>query len=156
MGYGDKKLVDCISHDGLTDAYNKISMGLCAEKTANDFKVSREAQDDYCKSSYQRTLAAQKNGVFNEEIVPITIKSKAGEEQFAEDEEPKRYNEAKISQLQPAFSKTGTITAANASKINDGACAIGKKYFIIVLMSEAKVKSLGVKPLAKIVSYADH
>ena len=66
MGYGDKKLVDCISHDGLTDAYNKISMGLCAEKTANDFKVTREAQDDYCKSSYQRTLAAQKNGIFNE------------------------------------------------------------------------------------------
>lgn len=79
MGYGDKKLVDCISHDGLTDAYNKISMGLCAEKTANDFKVTREAQDDYCKSSYQRTFAAQKNGVFNEEIVPIAIKSKAGE-----------------------------------------------------------------------------
>ena len=100
-------------------------MGLCAEKTANDFKVTREAQDDYCKSSYQRTLAAQKNGILADEIVPITIKSKAGEESFAEDEEPKRYNEAKIGTLSPAFSKTGTITAANASKINDGACAIG-------------------------------
>ena len=83
-------------------------------------------QDDYCKSSYQRTLAAQKNGIFNDEIVPISIKSRSGEEQFAEDEEPKKYNESKISQLNPAFSKTGTITAANASKINDGACAISR------------------------------
>ena len=105
-------------------------MGLCAEKTANDFKLTREAQDEYCKMSYQRTFAAQKAGLFNDEIVPISIKSKAGEEQFSEDEEPKKYNESKISQLNPAFSKTGTITAANASKINDGACAIGKSHFI--------------------------
>lgn len=105
-------------------------MGLCAEKTANDFKISREAQDDYCKASYERCLAAQKDGIFNDDIVPISIKAKSGEEQVKDDEEPKRYNEHKIPVLSPAFSKTGTITAANASKINDGGCAIGMKSLI--------------------------
>ena len=76
LGYGDKKLADCIAHDGLTDAYNKISMGLCAEKTANDFKVTREAQDNYCKMSYNRHLTAAKEGVFKDEIVPVLIKNK--------------------------------------------------------------------------------
>lgn len=123
-------------------------MGLCAEKTANDFKITRENQDDFCKASYQRAIAANKNGIFREEITPVIIKSKTGEEEVNEDEEPKKYNEAKISQLSPAFSKTGTITAANASKINDGAASI-------ILMSEEKVKALGVKPLARIVAYAD-
>jgi acetyl-CoA C-acetyltransferase len=148
LNFGDKKLIDSISNDGLTDFYNKISMGLCAEKTANDFKVTREAQDNFCKMSYQRAINAQKSGVFKEEIVPITIKTKGGEETFTEDEEPKKYNETKIPQLQPVFSKTGTITAANSSKINDGGCSV-------ILMSEAKVKQLDVKPLAKIIGYAD-
>ena len=141
LGYGDKKLVDCISHDGLTDPYNKISMGLCAEKTANDFKVTREAQDEYCKSSYQRYFAAQKSGVFKDEIVPVSIKSKSGEELFSEDEEPSRYNESKISTLSPAFSKTGTITAANASKINDGACTLGKSILIQSLCRKRKLRA---------------
>lgn len=148
LGYGDKKLVDAISHDGLTDVFNKISMGLCAEKTANDFKVTREDQDNYCKTSYQRAISSISSGVYKEQIVPVVIKSKTAEEHITEDEEPKKYNEAKISQLSPAFSKTGTITAANASKINDGGCAV-------ILMSQEKVKKLGVKPLARIVSYAD-
>ena len=116
-----------IAHDGLTDAFNKISMGLCAEKTANDFKITREDQDAYCKQSYTRHLEAAKKGVFADEIVPIKLKEKGkAEELWAEDEEPKRYREDKISQIPPAFSKTGTITAANASKINDGAAALGK------------------------------
>lgn len=76
MGFGDKKLVDCISYDGLTDAFNNISMGLCAEKTANDFKVTREMQDEYCKQSYQKALSAAKSGIYKEEITPITVKSK--------------------------------------------------------------------------------
>lgn len=80
MGYGDKKLVDCIANDGLNDAFNKISMGLCAEKTANDFKITRQNQDDYCKSTYQRAIAASKNGIFKQEIASVIIKSKTGEE----------------------------------------------------------------------------
>lgn len=122
-------MVDCIAHDGLTDAFNKISMGLCAEKTASDFKITRQAQDQYCRMSYQRAIAAGKSGVYGQEIVPVVIKEKTGQVTVSEDQEPKRYKENKITQLQPAFSKTGTITAANSSKINDGACAI-------VLMSE--------------------
>lgn len=116
-----------ISHDGLVDAYNKISMGLCAEKTASDFKITREAQDEYCKNSYRKHIEAAKKGFLAEEIVPVRIKEKGKEEQvIAEDEEAARYKEDKISQIPPAFSKTGTITAANASKINDGASSLSK------------------------------
>lgn len=120
-----------ISHDGLVDAYNKISMGLCAEKTASDFKITREAQDEYCKNSYRKHIEAAKKGILAEEIVPIKIKEKGKEEQtIAEDEEAGRYKEDKISQIPPAFSKTGTITAANASKINDGATCLGNRESI--------------------------
>ena len=125
LGYGDQKLLDVIAHDGLTDAYNKIAMGLCAEKTASDLKISREAQDEYCKASYRKHFEAGKKGILAEEIVPIKIKEKGKEEvTIDEDEEGKRYKEDKIASIPPAFSKTGTITAANASKINDGACSI--------------------------------
>lgn len=125
MGYGDQKLFDCITTDGLNDPFNKISMGLCAEKTAKDFNITREAQDEYCKLSYRRHIEAVKQGWLISEIVPIKIKEKGREEEtFDQDEEAKRYKEDKISALSPAFSKTGTITAANASKINDGACSI--------------------------------
>lgn len=131
MGYGDQKLVDTIAHDGLTDAFNKISMGLCAEKTANDFKITREAQDEYCKTSYKRHLDAAKKGLLQDEITAIKLKEKGKEEEVInEDEEPKRFREDKIAQIPPAFSKTGTITAANSSKINDGACSISNFFFI--------------------------
>lgn len=120
-----------ISHDGLVDAFNKISMGLCAEKTASDFKITREMQDDFCKASYRKHIDAVKKGIIAEEIVPIRIKEKGKEEEvIAEDEEARRYKEDKIGQIPPAFSKTGTITAANASKINDGACSISITLFM--------------------------
>ena len=124
--YGDQKMHDVIAHDGLTDANNKMSMGLCAEKTAADFKITREEQDAYCKQSYQRHIEAAKNGIFAEEIVGVKIKEKGREEEiFAEDEEGKRYREEKIASIPSAFMREGTITAANASKINDGACSVG-------------------------------
>lgn len=120
--------MDVVVHDGLTDAFNKISMGLCAEKTASDFKLTREAQDEYCKQSYRRHLEAAKKGLLADEIVGIKLKEKGKEEVIInEDEEGKRYREDRIATLSPAFSKTGTITAANSSKINDGACAVSNE-----------------------------
>lgn len=131
LGYGDQKLIDAISHDGLVDAFNKTSMGLCAEKTAADFKITREEQDEYCKATYRKHIDAAKKGLLAEQIVPIKLKEKGKEEEIiAEDEEAKRYKEDKIAQIPPAFSKTGTITAANASKINDGACAISTSHLM--------------------------
>lgn len=113
------------------DSFNKISMGLCAEKTASDLKITREAQDNYCKQSYKRHLEAAKKGYLAEEIVGIKLKEKGKEEVIInEDEEAKRYREEKVSTIPPAFSKTGTITAANASTINDGACAFSKALLI--------------------------
>jgi acetyl-CoA C-acetyltransferase len=131
LGYGDQKLLDVISHDGLVDAFNKISMGLCAEKTASDFKITREMQDEYCKGSYRKHMEAAKKGYLADEIVPIRLKEKGKEEEvIAEDEEARRYKEDKIASIPPAFSKTGTITAANASKINDGAISISNESSI--------------------------
>lgn len=121
-------------------------MGSCAEKTVADFKITREAQDDYCKLSYTRANEATEAGHLANDIVPVPLKGK----DFAEDEELKKYNGDKVPQLPAVFSKTGgTITAANASKISDGACSM-------ILMSEEKMKSLNLKPLARIVNYADH
>jgi acetyl-CoA C-acetyltransferase len=130
-GFGHQQLYDAISYDGLQDAFNKMPMGNCAEKTADDFKITREAQDQYCKLSYKRHIDAIKSGLLKDEIVNIKIKDKKAEEDFNEDEEWKRYKEDKIGSLAPAFSKTGTITAANASKINDGACSLSTPFLII-------------------------
>lgn len=120
-------------------------MGLCAEKTVSDFKLTRELQDDFAISSYERTISAIKSGKFIDEIIPVQINEK---EKFEEDEEIKRYIKEKIPLLKAVFSKNGTITAGNASKINDGACAI-------IIASEEKIKKYKLKPLARIVSYAD-
>lgn len=119
-------------------------MGVCGEKTVTDFKMTRQHQDDYTIETYNRVIEATKSGKYKDEIVPVTV----DKEVVTEDEEYKRFNKEKLASLKPVFSKTGTITAANASKINDGACAI-------ILMSEDKVKELGVKPLGRIISYAD-
>ncbi|EGR34678.1 hypothetical protein IMG5_004260 [Ichthyophthirius multifiliis] len=143
--YGNQQLLDGLATDGLSDVYNKCAMGVCAEKTAQDFQISRQLQDDFCISSYERALQAAKQGKFNEEIVPVKLNDK---ETFSQDEEPQKFRKEKIPLLKPAFSKTGTITAANSSKINDGACSL-------VLMSEKKIKELNIKPLAKIISFAD-
>ncbi|MBI3189200.1 MAG: thiolase family protein [Ignavibacteriales bacterium] len=149
MGYrmGHGQLVDSMVKDGLWDVYNNFHMGNAAEICAKECQISREAQDEFSITSYQRAIEAQKNGLFKEEIVPVKIEQKGAEPILvSEDEEPKKVKFDKIKTLKPAFDKEGTVTAANASKINDGAAAV-------VLMSEAKAKELGIKPLAKIISY---
>ena len=146
---GDLKLKDGLVHDGLTDVYNQTHMGLCAEICAEDMNISREAQDEFAIESYRRSKEAWEKKLFEDEIVPVTIPQRKGEPiHFEEDEEFKNVKIDKIPNLRPVFKKEGTITAANASTINDGASAL-------ILMSADKAKSLNIDPLAKIVSYAD-
>ncbi len=146
---GDLKLKDGLVHDGLTDVYNQTHMGLCAEICAEDMNISREAQDKFAIESYRRSKEAWEKKLFEDEIVPVTIPQRKGEPiHFEEDEEFKNVKIDKIPNLRPVFKKEGTITAANASTINDGASAL-------ILMSADKAKSLNIEPLAKIVSYAD-
>ena len=146
---GDLKLKDGLVHDGLTDVYNQTHMGLCAEICAEDMNISREAQDEFAIESYRRSKEAWEKKLFEDEIVPFTIPQRKGDPiQFEEDEEFKNEKIDKIPNLRSVFKKEGTITAANASTINDGASAL-------ILMSADKAKSLNIEPLAKIVSYAD-
>ena len=146
--YGNGEILDAIVRDGLQDPYKKYMMGNAGEVCAKHYSFSREDQDAYAIASYKRAQEAYSNGYFKEEIVPVVISSKKGEITIAEDEEYKKFDEGKVGALKPAFDKAGTITAINASKINDGASAM-------VLMSGEKVKELGITPLAKIVSFAD-
>lgn len=149
QGYrmGNGTLVDGMIHDGLWDPYSNIHMGNCGDKCAAEYKVSREAQDEFAKESFRRALAAQKEGHFDAEIVPVSIPQKKGDPLMVKvDEGPAKGDPSKIASLRPAFSKEGTITAANASSINDGASAL-------VLASEAAVKKHGLKPLAQIKGY---
>ena len=146
MGHG--QLVDSMIKDGLWDVYGDFHMGHAAELCAEKCNISRAAQDEFAVRSYKRALDAQKNNRFRDEIVPVPIPQKAGEHSIVgEDEEPGKVKFEKIPTLRPAFKKDGTVTAANASKINDGAAAV-------VVMSETKAKELGITPLAKIFSYA--
>jgi len=142
---GNSSIYDSILVDGLTDVYNNIHMGNCAEACAKDFNFTRKDLDDYAVMSYQRTLNAQKEGRFNDEIVGVSIKTKSGETLITKDEEPEKVNFEKIPTLCPAFDKNGVVTAANASKINDGAAAV-------LIMSEEKAKELGYTPLAEIIA----
>jgi acetyl-CoA C-acetyltransferase len=145
---GHAHLIDSMIKDGLWDVYNDFHMGNAGELCAKECGVPREAQDDFSILSYQRALDAQKNSSFKDEIVPVKIAGRRGEvTTVSEDEEPGRVKFEKIRTLKPAFQKDGTITAANASKINDGAAAV-------VVMSREKAKTLGVKPLAKVVGFA--
>jgi len=149
QGYrmGNATLVDGMIHDGLWDPYSNVHMGTCGDKCAAEYKVSREAQDEWAKESFRRALSAQKEGLFDSEIVAVEIAQKKGDPLVVKnDEGPAKGDPAKIPGLKPAFSKDGTITAANASSINDGASAL-------VLASEAAVKKHNLSPLAKIVSY---
>ena len=146
--YGNGEILDAIVRDGLQDPYKKYMMGNAGEVCAKHYSFSREDHDAYAISSYKRAQEAYANGYFKDEIVPVVIASKKGDVTISEDEEYKKFDEAKVSALKPAFEKEGTITAINASKINDGASAM-------VLMSGKKVKELGVTPLAKIISFAD-
>ena len=147
---GDVKMQDGMLVDGLTDVYNKVHMGVCAEKCAAEYQFSREDQDNFAIQSYKRSAEAWEEGKFKEEIVPVEIPQRKGEPIiFAEDEEYKSVNFDRIGTLPTVFQKeNGTVTAANASTLNDGASAL-------VLMSKEKMEELGLKPLAKIVSYAD-
>lgn len=146
---GDGKLVDGLVFDGLTDVYNQYHMGNAAELCAKECGFSREEQDAYAIESYKRSAAAWEAGKFNDEVIPVEIKDRKGNVTVInEDEEYKNVKLDKIPALKPVFQKEGTVTAANASTLNDGAAAL-------VLMSKAKAEKLGLKPLAKIVSYAD-
>jgi acetyl-CoA C-acetyltransferase len=146
--YGSTVLEDAIQRDGLQDAYEGYSMGICGEACAEKYKISRESQDDFCIRSYELANTAVKAGTFKHEIAPVTIKGKKGDTVISEDEEPAKVIYDKIKTLKPAFKENGTITAANSSKINDGAAAL-------ILASEEAVKAHNLKPLARIVSYAD-
>jgi acetyl-CoA C-acetyltransferase len=145
---GHAQLIDSMIKDGLWDVYNDFHMGNAGEVCAKECSVPREAQDDFSIMSYQRALDAQKNSRFKDEIVPVKITGRRGEvTTVSEDEEPGKVKFEKIRTLKPAFQKDGTITAANASKINDGAAAV-------VVMSREKATTLGIKPLAKVVGFA--
>jgi len=149
QGYrmGNGTLIDGMIHDGLWDPYANVHMGVCGDKCAAEHKVSREAQDEYAKESFRKALAAQKEGLFDAEITPVAVPQKKGDPLMVKlDEGPAKGDPSKFAGLRPAFGKDGTITAANASSINDGASAL-------VLASEAAVKKHGLSPLAKIVGY---
>lgn len=147
---GDVKMQDGMVLDGLTDVYNKVHMGVCAEKCATDYSFSREDQDQFAIESYKRSAKAWSEGKFADEVVPVEIPQRKGEPViFAEDEEYKAVNFDRLPTLPTVFKKeAGTVTAANASTLNDGASAL-------ILVSKEKMEELGLKPLAKIVSYAD-
>lgn len=148
-GYGHGELIDGLAKDGLTDVYHQIAMGVCADNTAKKYDISREEQDAFAIESYKRSAAATEGGKFKEEIVPVEVPQRRGDPLVvAEDEEYKRVKFEKIPKLRPAFSKDGTVTAGNASTINDGGSAV-------VLVSEEKLKELNLTPLARIVSFAD-
>jgi len=147
--FGPATLIDGLQQDGLVDAYDQRAMGSCADECAIDYGFSREDQDKFAIQSYKRSAEAWANGKFAEEVVPVEVPQRRGEPILVqEDEEYKNVFLDKIPGLRPAFSKEGTVTAANASTINDGAAAL-------VLMSAEKAKELGLKPLATIKSYAD-
>lgn len=147
--YGNGEIIDGLQYDGLTDPYNHCAMGVCADQTAVEMKLSRQAQDDYAIQSYKRTADAWRAGRFAEEVILVTIKDRKGlATEVKEDEEYLKVNFEKMPSLKPAFSKDGTVTAANASTLNDGASAL-------VIASEQFVKKSGLKPLARILGYAD-
>lgn len=146
---GDLKVVDGMVKDGLTDVYNQVHMGVCADECAVEYNFSREDQDAFAVSSYEKAANAWSAGKFNDEIVAVEVPQRKGDAiQISEDEEYKNIKLDKIPGLKPAFGKEGTVTAANASTLNDGASAL-------ILASKEAVEKYGLKPLAKIRAYAD-
>lgn len=147
---GHQQMLDAMIVDGLWDPYDDVHMGNCGERCAEKYAFTREQQDAYAIQSYQRAIAAMESGAFAEEIAPVSWTTPKGQtEMVSEDEGPKKADLTKLATLKPAFEKTGTITAANASSINDGAAAV-------VLASEAAVTQYGLKPMARIVATATH
>lgn len=147
--YGHGEIVDGLLKDGLTDVYNQIPMGLCADRTAAQYNITREEQDEFAINSYKKSAAATESGKFTSEIIPVPLPSKKGDPvMMTEDEEYKNVFFEKIPTLRPVFSKDGTVTAANASTINDGASAL-------ILCSAEAVKQYNLHPIARIVSFGD-
>lgn len=147
--YGNSTFIDGLAKDGLTDVYDGKAMGNAAERCAKECGISREDQDKFAVESYKRSQAAWEKGLFSDEVVPVDVPQRKGEPiPFSKDEEPWNVKFDKIPSLNPAFQKDGTVTAANASTMNDGAAAL-------VLMSKEKAAELGLKPIARILSYAD-
>lgn len=144
---GNGELVDSMIRDGLWDVYNNKHMGMCGDACASKYDFSRQAQDDFAVDSFKKAIAAQKSGAFAQEIVPIEAISGKATLSISEDENLKKFNEEKLRQLRPAFGKEGTVTAGNASSINDGAAAL-------VVMSAEKARKLNVKPQARILGYS--
>ena len=146
--YGDALLIDGLAKDGLRDAFEQVPMGVLADRVAAAQKISREAQDDYALASYDRAEKAWAEGAFSEEVAPIEVQERKAKRTITQDEEYPKVIVEKVRGLKPAFSPDGSITAANASTLNDGACAL-------ILASEKGVKDRGLRPLARIVGYAD-
>ncbi|MFM7310410.1 MAG: thiolase family protein [Flavobacteriales bacterium] len=146
--YGNTSMIDGLAKDGLTDVYHNYAMGVAADMCAKECNISREEQDAFAIDSYKRSAAAWAAGKFNDEIIPVTVSTRKGDVTIAEDEEYMNVNFDKVPGLRPAFTKDGSVTAANASTMNDGAAAV-------ILMSKEKMESLGLKPLANIAGYAD-
>ncbi len=146
--YGNSLMIDGLSRDGLTDVYDGKAMGNAAELCASTCGISREAQDAFAAESYRRSQEAWKSGHFKEEVVSVEIQKKSETLRMEQDEEPFNVNFDKIPSLKPSFQKDGTVTAANASSMNDGAAAV-------ILVSEEKLKQLHLQPMARIVSFAD-
>ncbi len=147
--YGNQTFVDAIVRDGLQDPYDQSMMGTCGDYCAEKYEFTREDQDNYAIESYKRAAAASENGWFKNEIAPVSIPQRRGDAVVVDtDEDFSKVRFDKVASLRPAFGKEGTVTAANASNLNDGAAAV-------VLMSKEKMEALGLKPLAKILAYAD-
>jgi acetyl-CoA C-acetyltransferase len=146
---GNGELVDSLIKDGLWDVYNNLHMGICGDRCAEKYQFSRMDQDDFAVASYRRAIAAQESGILAAEIAPVEIADRKGTVTVDRDEELGRFNEEKLRALRPAFGKEGTVTAGNASSINDGAAAI-------VVLSAEKVRELGVKPQARILGYTTY
>jgi len=147
--YGHGQILDGLQKDGLSDAYDGNAMGVCADATAEQHSISREEQDEFAMLSYKRSAESTSSGAFGQEIVPVEVPQRKGDPiPVTEDEEFRRVKFEKIPSLRPVFTKEGTVTAANASTINDGAAAL-------VLVSEDKMKELNLEPVARIVSFAD-
>src|SRR5262249_50628654 len=144
---GNGELVDAMIRDGLWDVYKNVHMGICGDRCAEKYGLTREQQDEFAARSFKRALEATQKGIFAREIEPIQVKAGKDMVTVGEDENPKKFNEEKLRKLRPAFGEKGTVTAGNASSINDGAAAV-------VVASGEKVKQLGLKPQARILGYA--
>jgi len=144
---GNGELIDSMIKDGLWDVYNNIHMGSCGDRCAAKYGFSRQQQDDYAVASYQRALRAQQEGIFAREIVPVEVPGRKGTVTVEQDEEPARFQEEKLRQLRPAFGQDGSVTAGNASSINDGAAAV-------LVLSQQGLQRLGITPQARILGYS--